>query len=192
MFDIMFTQEGWLFSVPAIFGTLVFLFRIVLMSIGHHGGMDIDHADVEVGSDLHDSTHAFSLLSVQSITALLMGFGWGGLTARFALGWPLSYSILAGVVVGVIMIYLLGIIMKGIYDLQVSGNITLEDTVGQNGTVYVTVPERGKGMGQVKMVIKERSRIFNAISANDSISTNTEVWVTRANEDNTVTVTKAP
>lgn len=48
MFDLMFTQEGWLFSLPALFGTLVFLFCIVLMSVGHHGGLDNNHPNFEI------------------------------------------------------------------------------------------------------------------------------------------------
>lgn len=199
MFDVMFTQEGWLFSIPALLGTLVFLLRIVMMSVGHHGGIDMDHAgggvgDVHAGDitgDAHDSTHSFSLLSVQSIAALMMGFGWGGLTARYALDWPLGYSVLAGIGVGAVMVWLLGMLMKGMYDLQISGNISLSDTVGRQGVVYAGVPQRGSGTGQVRLVVNQRSRIFNAVSESEGIPTNTAVRVTRANDDNTLTVTRA-
>lgn len=192
MFDVMFTQEGWMFSIPALFGTFVFLVRIVMMSVGGHGGLDIDHAGdgVELGADAHDSTHSFSLLSVQSIAALLMGFGWGGLTAHYAIELPLTYSVLAGVAVGAFMVWLLGILMKGMYDLQISGNISLHDTVGRQGTVYAEVPQRGSGTGQIRLVVKQSSRIFNAMSDGEPMATNTPVRVIRANDDNTVTVTR--
>jgi hypothetical protein len=165
------------------------------MSVGGHGGIDVDHGgdvgDVNVAADAHDSTHSFSLLSIQSIAALLMGFGWGGLAAHYALDWPLGYSVLAGAAVGAFMVWLLGVIMKGMYDLQISGNITLSDTVGRQGVVYVSVPQRGAGAGQIRLVVNQRSRIFNAVSESDGIPTNTAVRVVRANDDNTVTVTPA-
>lgn len=192
----MFTQEGWLFSIPALAGTAVFLIKIGLMALGGLGGdadleMDVD-ADVDVDlSDAHDSTHAFNLLSVQSIAALLMGFGWGGLTARFALEWSMFMSVFSGLVVGLAMVWLLALMMKAMYDMQASGNIHLDDTVGLQGNVYASVPAAGEGTGQIRLVVNQRSRIFNAISDGDAMATNTAVRVIRVNGDNTLTVTRA-
>jgi hypothetical protein len=189
MFDALFTQEGLLFSIPALLGTLVFLLKISLMAVG---GLGAD-ADFNAGADLGhggDSTHAFGLLSVQSIAALLMGFGWGGLTARFALEWSTGMSVVAGAAVGAAMVYLLGLMMKAMYDMQSSGNIHLRDAVGLQGSVYAAIPARGEGSGQVRLVINQRSRIFNAVSEGEGIGTNTAVRIVRANNDNTLTVAR--
>ena len=195
MFDVLFTGQGLLFSIPAALGTLVFLIKIGLMTFaGVDGDMDVAvdaDVDVDLGEDAHGSDQAFSLLSVQSIAAILMGFGWGGLVARFSLEWSLPLSVLSGAVVAAAMVWLLGIIMKAMYNLQSSGNITLNDTVGLRGNVYATVPEAGQGRGQIRLVVNQRSRIFDAISEDEAIATNTAIRVVRANNDNTVTVTPA-
>ncbi len=190
MFEVMFTQEGWLFSIPALVGTAVFLMKLAIMAVGAgHGDVDgaIDAAG-DVTADAHGSTHDFSVLSLQSIAALLMGFGWGGLTARFALEWDIATSVVIGLGVGALMVWLLGLMMKAMYDLQASGNISLHDAVGLHGTVYATVPQPSDGRGQVKLVVRGRSRIFNAVSEQDAIPTNASVRVIRANNDNTLTV----
>jgi hypothetical protein len=192
MFDVLFSQEGWLFSIPALLGTLVFLIKIGMMTVAGIGAdADID-TDVDAGLEgAHDSTDSFSLLSVQSIAALLMGFGWGGLTARFALEWSIGLSVIAGLAVGGAMVWLLGLMMKAMYDLQASGNIHLSDALGLQGSVYATVPARGAGSGQVRVVINQHSRIFNAVSDGEAIATNTAVRIVRANNDNTLTVSAA-
>ncbi len=197
MFDALFTGEGLLFSLPALAGSFVFLIKIGLMAIvGVDGDADVGVAvdgdvDVNLGDDAHDSSHAFSLLSVQSIAAILMGFGWGGLTARFALDWTLPLSVLSGLAVAALMVWLLGLMMKGMYDLQSSGNIRLDDTVGLHGTVYASVPAAGKGRGKLRLVVNQRSRIFDAISEGGALATNAKVKVVRANGDNTVTVAES-
>jgi len=78
--DLMFTNHAAWFGVPAVVGSVFFVLRTALMMIGGdlgHGDFDADAG----GADLHhgDPGDAFKLLSIQSIAAFCMGFGWGGL-----------------------------------------------------------------------------------------------------------------
>ncbi len=190
----LFQQEALFFTVPAVLGTTVFLIRLGLMAIGGFAdgvdGVDVD-ADVDLGAEVEggDSTHAFELLSVQSIAAFLMGFGWGGVGGLVGFDWSFPMSMLTGVAFGAGLVWLLGLLMKAMYDLQSSGNIRIQDAVGAQGRVYTNVPAKGDGRGQVRVVVNQRARIYNAVSDGDAIVTNSDVRIVRVNEDHTLTVT---
>ena len=197
MLQALFDQEALLFTVPALLGTAVFLVRLGLMTIvgiGHDldvpHDVDIPH-DVDLGHDVEsgDSTAAFNLLSIQSVAAFLMGFGWGGVGGLIGFEWSFPRSLLLGFGFGVVLVWLLGILMKAMYDLQSSGNVRVEDAVGIEGQVYANVPTGGEGRGQVRVVIDDRARIYNAVSDGDPIKTGSRVRVVRVNEDRTLTVT---
>lgn len=199
MFGGLFDQNVLLFTVPALLGTAVFLLKLGLMMLTGIGG-DVDaptdaDLDLDAGVDLGeaaesgDSTEAFNLLSIQSIAAFLMGFGWGGYAGLRGFGWDATSSSLLGIAFGAALVWLLGWLMKMVYDLQSSGNIRIHETVGAKGTVYANVPARGQGSGQVRIVVKDRQRIYNAVSEGDPIATGSGIRVVGANENNTLTVT---
>ncbi|MHC4902248.1 MAG: hypothetical protein ACYTGD_11375 [Planctomycetota bacterium] len=191
MLQSLFDQEALLFTVPALLGTAVFLIRLGLMTIvGLDHDVDVPHdvdiphdvavdmqGDVDLGHDVEsgDSTEAFKLLSIQSVAAFLMGFGWGGVGGLLGFEWSFPMSLLLGVGFGLVLVWLLGILMKAMYDLQSSGNVRVEDAVGAEGQVYA--------------IISDRARIYNAVSDGDAIKTGSRVRVVRVNEDRTLTVT---
>lgn len=179
---------GW-FAVPAIVGTALFLIRVVMLLVGHHGG-DV-HADVAIDADHGDPGEAFKALSIQSLAAFMMGFGWGGLGSLKGQGWHWSTSIVIGAIAGVAMVWLLAILLKGVYDLRASGNISIHQALGREGDVYLTVPAQGQGRGQVRVTIEGNQRIYNAVSDGAELTTSARVRVARVNEDNTLTVTPA-
>ena len=85
------------------------------------------------------------------------------------------------------MVWLLGLLLKMVYDLQSSGNINIKDAHGAEGSVYVSIPANGK-RGQVRLVINGRQRMFNAVTEGTPIDARSRVRVTRVNRDNTLTV----
>jgi hypothetical protein len=188
MWDTLFADGAAWFSVPAIAGTAVFLLKITFMMIG------VDDADI--GSDpidVHhgDATDAFKILSIQSIAAFCMGFGWGGVAALHGLHWSWPTSVAAGIGCGLILMYVLALGLKGMHDMQSSGNVTLDMVNGAQGRVYISVPEDGRGRGQVRLVVGTTEKIVQAVSADGPLPTGTAVRVTAVNEDNTVTVVRA-
>ncbi|MBX3358405.1 MAG: hypothetical protein KF745_08250 [Phycisphaeraceae bacterium] len=199
MMSLLFDNGAAWFSVPALFGTGIFVVRLLLMLVGGDGhlGLDTDFADGGAHGSLsghasdagdHGSTHAFEVLSFQSICAFMMGFGWAALAAYKGSGLSVPVSVLIGCAAGVAMVWALALMLKGMHDLQSSGNVPLQATMGAEGDVYVGVPAAGAGRGQVRLVIGSRERIVNAVSEAGELPTRTRVRVTRVNEDNTVTV----
>jgi membrane protein implicated in regulation of membrane protease activity len=192
MLDGLFSGNTLFFSVPAIGGTLFFIIRMAmelggLTDLSDDGNSSLDHS---LG-DPHHSSELFKFLSVQSIAAFLMGFGWGGLGALRGAGWEFGTALLVAVGGGVFMVWLLTWLLKMVHDLQSSGTVSIQQALGAEGEVYVTVPENGQGTGQVRVIVNNRQRIYNASSEGEALPTNARVRVTRVNDNNTLTVTRA-
>jgi hypothetical protein len=192
MFSQLFETQVLWFSVPALLGTAVFVLRILLMLMGGDADADADFdLDGDAGFDGHDSDSSFGVLSVQGIAAAMAGFGWGGIGVHLGFGWHPASSAAVGVAGAVAMVWLLGLILKGMHDLQSSGTLTLDSAIGVTGEVYAGIPARGEGRGQVSLVLKQRQRIVDAVSDDRPLPRSARVRVLSVNDDRSVTVTEA-
>lgn len=201
--DLLFGHGAVWFGVPAVVGTFFFLLRLGLMMLGGDGDVDADvdvdidvDVDVDVDADAHvhdavDSTDAFQVLSFQTIATFLMGFGWAGLGGFQGAGWSAGWSVLFGLAAGSGMVWLLAKLLKLVYGFQSSGTVSIRDALGTEGQVYLQIPGHREGRGQVRLVIGERQRYFNAVTDEDAIGTKSRVRITAVNDDNTLTVSKA-
>ncbi len=120
-----------------------------------------------------------------------MGFGWGGLGGYRGSGWSFTGSFVFGIVLGSAMVWVLGRVLEWVYRLQSHGNVSIHDTIGLEGSVYAQVPGSGAGKGQVRLIVGERERFFNAITDGDALETRTRIRVVDVNDDNTITVAAA-
>lgn len=192
MLDVFFKDDAIWFGVPALLGTALFVVKLALLSMGADHSMDAHDVPHDPGGDPHsDSSGAFKLLSIQGIVAFIMGFGWGGLAALHFTEWGMGGVILTALGSGLFMAWILATIMRGLFELQSSGNVEIGSAVGLQGTVYVGVPGNGRPGGQVQLVVDGRQRIFNAVSGSEDLPTGTRVTVLSANDDNTITVGRA-
>lgn len=203
-YDPLFSGSAAWFGVPAVLGTGFFTLRTALGFLGvmSHGDVDshgITHGGAEHGGDGggHDGhvegpTHhhpivsAAEVFSIQSLAAFAGAFGWAGLIARESLGSVAGTA--AGLVAGAAMSGTVIWVFRQIRKLESDGTITMSDLLGEEGTVYVGVPERGRGMGQVRVQTRGMERIVNATSRDAAISTGGRVLVVAASPDNSVVV----
>lgn len=185
--DLFFGDNAGYFALPAALGTSFFLFRLAFLMMGHAHGMDL-HVDADIDGSHPDPGEAFKLLSLQSVSTFSMGFGWGGLGAYRGAAWPWQTSVLVAILSGVAMVWLLALLLKAVFDLQQSGNISLDSALGGEGEVYVSIPASGEGSGQVRLVLRDRMRIVNAKSEGEAIASSRRVRVVRVHRDNTVGV----
>src|SRR5690606_2986536 len=72
MLGALLAHDTIWFTAPALLGTAVFAIKLLFMLVGAGGDIDID-----IDLDHGDPTDAFKVLSIQSVAAFLMGFGWG-------------------------------------------------------------------------------------------------------------------
>lgn len=190
MFHMFFGDAAPWFAGPALIGTGLFLIRLILLSLG--AGADLDGHDTSSGVDHHShGGEGVKLFSVQTVMAFVMGFGWAGLIGYRGLQWGIPASIGMGALGGGVMMWVMAIMLRGMLEMQASGNINAGSTVGLEGSVYVGVPPSGKGTGQITLVVDGRQRTFNAVSADEELTRSTRVRVLAVNGDNTLTVTKA-
>src|SRR5690606_37069757 len=114
--------------------------------------------------------------------------GWTGVLCRIdiALG-PVSSAIIA-TLVGVAFMFSAAGMMFYIRKLNSPVSYKINDAVGRTATVYLSIPKRGEGAGQVTVNISGRRMTRNAISTGEAIPAFTEVVVTDARDDETLVV----
>jgi hypothetical protein len=185
-------RAGW-FGVPALVGTAFVVIRLLFILAGvDHGLADASHAghfDIGHSADAgHDTVHAFQWLSVQGLVAFAAGFGWGGLGALKGSGMGLLAAVFVGICAGAGVMWLYAQLFHQFRQLEVSGNIAIDDTVGTSGNVYLTVPPVGAGSGQVTLTVSGRRRIYAAVSRSGEIPTGGRVRVVGVADPQTVAV----
>ncbi len=187
MLEIFFSDGAIWFGIPALLGTGLFALKLLLLILGgDHGGETIGEGAV---GDVHaDSSGAFTVFSVQGLITFAMGFGWAGLAALHFTDWGHLGVLSTAIAGGMLAAWLMLTAMRAMFELQSSGNISIDSCVGLQGTVYVGVPASGAGRGQVQLVVDGKQRIFNAVTTGGELPTGTRVSVVGANNDNTISV----
>lgn len=204
--------------VSAIFGGTLFILRTVILLVAGgldlHGG-DIDgHGDIHLDAsqdldlghdldvshdlDLHhdtvmdvehsDADISFKLLSFQGLTAFFMMFGLVGLAFTQS-----EVHVLLGIAgalaAGFFSVWVIGLIFAGMGRLQSDGTMQIKNAVGQNGSVYLTIP--AKGSGQVKVTVQGSLKILNAVSKDGKkIATGENIRVVDISGSDTLIVEK--
>ena len=188
MMDILFADLAPWFTAPALLGTGVLFIQLLMGEIGGDGALDLD-LDLDVDHTDHPGAE-FGILSLQSISAFFLGYGWVGLAAYRFLNVGFTgaaiIAILAGVGVAWLMVWLLRTFLK----LQNNTNVSIHQAVGLEGEVYATVPPEGTGRGEIILVINQSQHNYFATQEGpEPIPNRTRVRVTRADAaSNTIIV----
>ena len=162
-------------------GSVLFLIKLVLMSIGMDGGSDFDmDMDVDHGS--------FGLFSMLSIIAFMMAAGWVGLACRTEWGLGSAMSALVAGGSGLGLMGVTSLAMWQMRKLDSAGVYDVNKTIGRTGRVYLKIPPRGAGAGQVEMNVDGRRAVLNAVSSGDEIASFAAVKVLQVTDDGTLVV----
>ncbi len=178
MMDFLFADHAPWFTAPALLGTGFLFIQLVLGELGGDGALDMD-LDVDIDGD-HPGAE-FGWLSVQSISAFFLGYGWIGFAAYRFLDVGFTGSAIIGVLAGVGVAWLMVWLLRSFLKLQNNTNVSITQARGMVGEVYVTVPESGKGRGEVVLVINNSRHSYFAIqdgeNAGEPITTHSRVKV---------------
>jgi len=187
LFSIMFAWQLLATLLGGIGGT-----ENVDMSGGHDiagGGHDVSGSGHDAGA-VHgaDSVASFKLLSVRSVSAFGLLFGWAGvlyLKAGTDANWTIAYSLLwgaAGMVVVAAVFYFLT-------RLAETGTHRIASAVGERGTVYMDIP--AGGTGQIRVMVSGTVSFVNArVAGGETLKAGTPVVVKRVLAPDTVEVEK--
>ena len=173
----------WIFALG---GTFFLILRIILMMIG--GDFlpgNIDFQDLDLGS----SYLSFEILSINSITAFIMMFGWVGLTCYKGFNLGKGITALGAVLGGFAAMFIISYIFSLAKKLVGYGSqFTINDTIGSMATVYQTIPAKGSGKIQISLP-GDLIREINAISkTKEEIKSFTMVKVVEIINSETVSV----
>jgi membrane protein implicated in regulation of membrane protease activity len=198
-------MDSFLSSVywgSALFFSVLFAWQLLATLFGHIGGGDnIDASavhdagagghDVAAGHDAAvDSVASFKLLSIRSMTAFGLLFGWAGVLyhrADVSQNWTILYSLLWGLVGMLIVSAIFYFFLR----MTESGTRRLSSALGQPATVYMDIP--AAGAGQVRVLCGGSICFINArAAAGEALKAGTPVVVKRIIGPNVVEVEKVP
>jgi hypothetical protein len=150
------------------------LFQVLIFVGSVFSSHDFDHS---ADPNAADSGEALKLLSLRGIVAFLVGFGWtGGLF--LAKGLSLLLVILMAIAAGIVFMGVILLIMRLLVSLKADGTLDYANAVGQTGHVYITIPARRSGQGQVEVMIQGRLVTAQAVTDSyQSIAPQTEIVV---------------
>ncbi len=162
-----FNPVDYFYLFSAVVGGLLFLIRLGFSFLGGDAGdFDGDTGDMDSGLDHSDAAHhgdpGFKLFSLQGITGFFIMFGLVGLALSRA-GGVVFWTALGGLLAGGVTMVVIALIFQSVQRLQSEGTLRIENAIGKEGTVYLTIPETGAG--QVSVVVQGSLRQFEASSA---------------------------
>ncbi len=144
------------FLWSAILGGGTFAIRTIFQLIGVGGG-DGD-ADID---DVHsDADSGFRILSLQGLSAFFMMFGLVGLALVRESKVSPSLALGIATIPGVLSVWIIAKLFGWMAKLQSSGTINMYSAIGEEGSVYLTLPR--DGIGQVQVVVQGRLGVFQA------------------------------
>jgi len=155
-------------GIGAVSSIVLFIQMIVILI----GGSDLDFELGEVGEG-----GATGIFSIRSIGSFFTGFGWTG--AMFLQnGHSVGVATLAATLVGsLILAGFLGL-MSWLHSFKSDGTVNYKNAVGNVGSVYIPIPPKRKGMGQIQVEVQGRLSVVNAVSdSEEKIENRTAVRV---------------
>ncbi|MFC1735660.1 NfeD family protein [Candidatus Hydrogenedentota bacterium] len=149
------------FVLCALGGGVIFVLRLLMEFVGM-GDTDVDVDGVDADLDIGDSDISFNLFTLQGLTGFFLMFGLVGLALARSSGVAEVVAIGGGVIAGAAMMFVVAAIYRFMEQLQSSGTLDMSNAVGQEGTVYLTIPQAGTGQAQI--TVQDHLKIFDAVS----------------------------
>ncbi len=178
------TALNKVFAIFALAFSVAFVVQMIMMVLGldvhgHDlGGGDIhapDMHDISHTSGLDDAAHGVTLtfVSVRSIMAFGTLFTWAA-TLYLASGTSLILAIFYSALWGLAGLFGVSFLLYWLLRMQEIGNVPLWKAVGEEGTVYMDIPEGGTGKvrilcGRAICFVNARSRSGGALLAGTAI-----------------------
>lgn len=170
------------FVACALIGGGFFVIRLVMMFIGfgHDGGdgsaMDSVHdgTATDVHHDVSATDISFKTLSLQGLTSFFMMFGLVGWAMLRQSQFTPAVSVLGATIAGLATVFVIKLIFQWAGKMQSSGTLNLNNAIGQQGSVYLTIHPGQTGRVQVPvqdrlLTLDARSESTQAIKTGDPV-----------------------
>lgn len=155
---LQFTAEQILkgYYYIALFATILFALKLVIFSF-------LGTGDSEVSSDFNssaDSDPSFNFLSIQSIIAFLMGFGWMGYAGLKQIGLGQGTNLAVAFAVGFMFMFVMSFLMFSVRKLEKTVKKDKSGAVQTVGRAYTSFEPLG--FGQIEIEINGKLSVVNA------------------------------
>ena len=163
--EIIFLMSGFL-------GTAFFLILMTMMMLGDIVGGVFDSVfdtDFTMDSDL-----SFELFSIQGLAAAVMMFGWVGMFTLEATDTEV-YAVIVGGFAAASSMYGVGLMLKGIKNLESDGTMKHEDAIGERGQVYSRI--RANESGEVQVAVDGTLRTLTARAKDKTLHISTGEFI---------------
>lgn len=183
--------DATIYFVLALVATLLFLIKLGLQLFFGDMDADMDADFDEIDAHHADSTGAFTFFSILSLLAFFMGVGWMGLAARISWGLGGALSAFAATGFGVGLMLLSSGLMYAVRRMSEEGAYDSNTAVGTTAKVYLTIPAKGGGQGQIETTVSGRRKVMAAVTEGEAIPAFTAVKVAGLRDDGVFIVERA-
>ncbi len=170
-FDGLSGIEQFLFST-GVFSTLIFAIQFSLSMFGiSDDDSDADGDGSDGGFTLGDA------FTIRNGVSFLMGFSWGGLMAY---EWGLTHTFFVasvGILLGSFLVGVNMLLLFAMSQLKHQGNLRLENAIGVEARVSLSIPRRRTGVGKATVSVQGRLKEYHAVTDGEALSRNTAVTV---------------
>ncbi|MCX4359534.1 MAG: NfeD family protein [Rikenellaceae bacterium] len=166
--------------IIALTSSLVFIVQTVMTFMGMDGDGDPSGCDVGVSEDM-----PLELFTFRNFVNFFLGFSWTAIALYGRTG--LVVTVVSGVIAGVLLVAAVMYMFYLMSRMEQSGNIDLQKSaVGCRGTVYIAIPEGGRG--KVQITIQGAVREYDAVTDGESLVSGTPVKVVGVVDDSLLKV----
>lgn len=153
------TQNAWqYYYYLAWFTTVFFVIKLIIFSVFGGDGS-------EVSGDFNtefDGDPSFNFISLQSILAFLMGFGWMGYTCLKEFELSQLITLLCAIGVGLIFMFITAFLMFSVRKLEKNVKKDKTTALEKIGKAYTDFAP--KGQGRVEIEINEQLTVADAVN----------------------------
>ena len=142
----------------AIFSTVFFALQTIMTFAGLS---DMDMEDGDGGS--HDGHSISEYFSVRNLVSFFLGFSWCGIVLIES-GSSLGIAIGGGTVMGLALVGITMLILKTLASLKSDGTMSLDNAIGHEGLVTITIPADKHHYGKIGISFQNRYRELEGIS----------------------------
>ena len=141
-------------TLGSVSSCVLFIQMIFLLIFG--GDVDFDLGEVGEGGGT-------GIFSIRSVGSFFVGFGWTG-AMLLERGHSLAMASLGATVMGSIILASFIAMMRWMQNLKSDGTINYQNAIGNIGTVYVRIPPKRKGIGQIEVQLQGRLAVVGAVT----------------------------
>ena len=179
-------QILWGIAIPV---TLVYIAQAIATFVGidSHDGISADfNGDLD-----HSDSSSIQLFTIKNAIAFLLGLSWGTLIGLKEVGLSNIFSILLGVGLGLLIVFLQILIFAFFVKLERKQIPSLQDAIGKSGTVYLAIPASNGGRGKVSLTINGTNKTLDAVTSDNSpLPTGSQISVVDVINGSTLLVKK--